>query len=121
MPPDTTGPGGVSGSPWSTVTPRRAPVTPRVCTPGSEAALPLVEQVRAILQRGQPSHVNLCGPAGSGKSVALAHLASMLPANAPVLLIDGKVDPSSGAQAARLTIYTSEPVARHAGPDAAVL
>jgi hypothetical protein len=66
------------------VLPQRAPVRPRVFGPGSEVALPLEDEIRALLAAGGRGVVYLTGPMGSGKTAALRHLAAVLPPGAPV-------------------------------------
>src|SRR6185437_725689 len=69
--------------------PRRATVLPRVCKKAGGAALPLEQHVRRLLDQGVRGVIGLCGPPGSGKSTALAHVAAVLPSAAPISFIDG--------------------------------
>jgi uncharacterized protein YjbI with pentapeptide repeats len=65
-----------------------APVTPRAALcPGGEP-LPIHDQVRRLLARNRRCTVNLYGPRGSGKTVALRHLAATLPGDGRVVLVD---------------------------------
>ncbi|HEX5244103.1 MAG TPA: hypothetical protein VFW23_12635, partial [Tepidisphaeraceae bacterium] len=82
-----------TGSPVCQPAPRRATVLPRVCREVGGAALPLEHHVRQLLDAGARGIVGLCGPPGSGKSTALAHVAAVLPSAAPVSFIDGRVAP----------------------------
>lgn len=70
------------------LSPKRAPVKPRVTARESGDVLPLEEQILALLTAGVRGSVFLLGSAGSGKTTALQHLAAVLPADAPVLLLD---------------------------------
>ena len=70
----------------------RAAVVPRVRSGEGGEPLPVHDQVNALLRRGVRGVVRLDGRPGSGKSTALRHLAAVLPADAPVSLIDG-LDP----------------------------
>jgi uncharacterized protein YjbI with pentapeptide repeats/energy-coupling factor transporter ATP-binding protein EcfA2 len=87
------------------VQPQRAPVKPRVLSPGGEA-LPLEDEVRSFLDVHRTGIIHLTGPAGSGKTTALRHLAAVLPPNAAMFLDEGppgKVSDSAGP----LVIYAS--------------
>src|SRR5690242_21633949 len=75
--------------------PRRATVLPRVCREAGGAALPLEQHVRRLLDAGARGVVGVCGPPGSGKSTALAHVAAVLPSAAPVSFIDGFATPQA--------------------------
>jgi uncharacterized protein YjbI with pentapeptide repeats len=70
------------------VEPIRAPVRPRALCPHSGEALPLEDEVRRLAEDGAGGVVALLGPAGSGKSTALCHLAAVLPPGASVALWD---------------------------------
>ena len=72
--------------------PSRAPLVPRVRIAGETASLPLEDRIAALLRRKEKGLVNLIGPAGSGKTVALHHLSAVLDADAPVCLIDNLSD-----------------------------
>lgn len=84
-----------TGSPVCQPAPRRATVLPRVCKEAGGAALPLEQHVRQLLDAGARGVVGLCGPPGSGKSTALAHVAAVLPSAAPVSFIDGLAAPTA--------------------------
>jgi uncharacterized protein YjbI with pentapeptide repeats len=64
--------------PWPQgLSPRRAPVTPRVrASPGADP-LPLEHHISSLLDSSARGIVNLFGPAGSGKTAALNHLAAV--------------------------------------------
>src|SRR4051812_2008730 len=64
--------------------PERAPVRPRVLTPGSGTALPLEDEVQALAAAGTRGVVHMIGSIGSGKTTALRHLAAVLPPSTPV-------------------------------------
>lgn len=70
------------------LSPKRAPVKPRVTARESGEVLPLEEQILGLLASGVRGTVFLLGSAGSGKTTALQHLAAVLPADAAVLLLD---------------------------------
>jgi uncharacterized protein YjbI with pentapeptide repeats len=70
------------------IQPERAPVKPRVVCPASGEALPLEDEVRALLEAGARGVVEITGPPGAGKTTALRHLAAVLPGSAPVRLLD---------------------------------
>jgi uncharacterized protein YjbI with pentapeptide repeats len=70
------------------VSAKRAPVRPRVITPSSSVALPLEDEVQALLDAGVRGIVHLVGPPGSGKSTALQDLAARVPPDAPLELKD---------------------------------
>jgi uncharacterized protein YjbI with pentapeptide repeats/energy-coupling factor transporter ATP-binding protein EcfA2 len=96
--------------------PRQAPVRPRVLSPQGDVALPLDEEILALLEEGEPGAVALLGPPGSGKTTALQHLAAVLPRQAPVTLLDGPARAQVlEARRERLAIYAAaEPcVHRH--------
>jgi uncharacterized protein YjbI with pentapeptide repeats len=81
------------------VEPKRAPVEPRVFRPGSTYALPLVDEIRALLEERTRGAVAVFGPPGSGKTTALAHLAAVLPADENIVYFDeprpGEIQPCS--------------------------
>jgi uncharacterized protein YjbI with pentapeptide repeats len=70
------------------LTPRQAPVRPRVITSESSEALPLEEELRPFLGPRARGAIEIVGPPGSGKTTALRHLDAVLPADVPVLLWD---------------------------------
>src|SRR5438094_433266 len=67
--------------------PQRAPVRPRVLAPGSGLALPLEDEIQALVAAGARGVVFVIGSVGSGKTTALHHLAAVLPSDAPVNLL----------------------------------
>ena len=86
--------------------PQRAPVVPRVRTEGDGAALPIDKRVAALLARGSLRAVNLVGPAGAGKSIALEHLRAVMGPQVPLALIDGHIE-STLPTSERPTIFTT--------------
>lgn len=79
---------GAGGGAAAAVCPQRAAVVPRARAVEGGAALPLHERILGLVAARRRGPVNLYGPPGSGKSTALAHLAAVLPGNAPVILLD---------------------------------
>jgi uncharacterized protein YjbI with pentapeptide repeats len=57
--------------------PQRAPVKPRVLSPSGET-LPLEDEVRALMEAREHGVIHITGPAGTGKTTALQHLAAVL-------------------------------------------
>jgi uncharacterized protein YjbI with pentapeptide repeats len=68
--------------------PQRAPVRPRVLCPQSGEALPLEEEVRALLEARARGLIQITGPSGSGKTTALRHLAAVLLPGAATFIDD---------------------------------
>jgi uncharacterized protein YjbI with pentapeptide repeats len=66
----------------------RAPVKPRILSPATRAALPLEDEVQSLLDQPEQAIVALCGGPGTGKSIALAHLAAVFPDASRLRLID---------------------------------
>ncbi len=68
----------------------QARVRPRVISPVTGEAIPLENEIGAIIQEGRRKLVRIVGGAGSGKTTALRHLAAVLPpwAMAQVRLVD---------------------------------
>src|SRR5262245_64983324 len=69
------------------VSAQQAPVKPRVHV-GESGALPLGDEVARLLGATGCGVVAVLGPAGSGKTTALRHLAATLPPDARLLLLD---------------------------------
>lgn len=83
-----------SGSPEAgRVVPSRAVVAPRVRIAGETAAVPLEDRITQLLESKTRGLVNLIGPPGSGKTTALQHLSAVLGPDAPLHLIDTRIDP----------------------------
>lgn len=78
-------PGDSTDCPWPSESdrPQRAPVPPRVCA-GGKAALLLEDVIKPYL--GRAGVVQIVGPSGSGKSVALDHLLAISPPNSFVAI-----------------------------------
>ncbi len=86
---------------------KRAPVRPRGFLPNSTAPLLLDEEIRSFVEEGARGVIAIVGPAGSGKTTSLEHLAAALPPACPVALLD---EPGPGQLAAMpdgLVIYTA--------------
>jgi uncharacterized protein YjbI with pentapeptide repeats len=82
------------GSPGAEgINPVRAPVVPRVTLLEEEAAVRIEDRVRTILGANPRSLINLIGPPGSGKTMALVHLAATLGAELPVVMLDDAAGP----------------------------
>jgi uncharacterized protein YjbI with pentapeptide repeats len=85
------------------IQPERAPVKPRVLCPASGEALPLEDEVRALLKAGARGVVEITGEAGAGKTTALQHLAAILRSDARVRFLDGPL-PSPARLGSHLVI-----------------
>ncbi|HJT78527.1 MAG TPA: pentapeptide repeat-containing protein, partial [Gemmataceae bacterium] len=88
------------------MTPQRAPVRPRVLGQIGEAIL-LEEEILSLVGTGARGLVQLVGPTGSGKTVALQHLAAVLPAEAGVRLVDDLLVAIANAPRSRLGVYAT--------------
>jgi uncharacterized protein YjbI with pentapeptide repeats len=86
--------------------PRRAAVSPRVRT-DRLATLPLEKHIRGRLAADAGGLVNVYGESGSGKSIALEHLAAVLPADAPVMLIDRNSSKDIDCPKGQLVVFTT--------------
>jgi uncharacterized protein YjbI with pentapeptide repeats len=104
-----------SSDPIDGLTPRRAPVIPRVRTTPGGAALPLERRVRALLEAGAGGYVNLYGPPGSGKATALRHLACALQADPAVHLQKSKLDVALAVSRCGVTLIVVTSDHRRAG------
>jgi uncharacterized protein YjbI with pentapeptide repeats/energy-coupling factor transporter ATP-binding protein EcfA2 len=90
------------------LTPRRAPVRPRVLSGDSGAAFLLEEEVHLHLRENTRGAIALLGAPGSGKTTALEHLAAVLPPRSDVLLLDEPSRQEVKDRAKdRLVIYTA--------------
>jgi uncharacterized protein YjbI with pentapeptide repeats len=69
---------------------QRAQVRPRITSPVTGEAVPLDDQIGQIIEEGRFNRVGLIGGPGSGKTMAIQHLAAVLPpwALAKVYLAD---------------------------------
>jgi uncharacterized protein YjbI with pentapeptide repeats len=89
--------------------PQRAPVRPRVLCPQSGEALPLEDEVRALIEARARGLIQITGPAGSGKTTALRHLAAVLFPGA-VTFIDDSPRATVKSLSSSLVVYaTREP------------
>lgn len=81
---------------------------PRARLAPDGAVIPLEQRIGALLDRKKPGAVNLIGPGGSGKTVALDHLAAVFGPNSGLLLLDG-ADPKHVERQAQydLVVFTS--------------
>ncbi len=107
------------------IMPRRAAVQPRVRTPDGVDSFRLEDEVRQRIESGQRGLIELTGPPGSGKSSAIAHLASVFENRPRLRLVDGWTrSVSHAAQLAEvgkrhLVIYASDAQWSDAQPDEA--
>jgi uncharacterized protein YjbI with pentapeptide repeats len=87
---------------------QRALVRPRVFAPTSGDSLPLEDAIAPYLTTENPIAIEISGAAGSGKTTALRHLASIIPPYLRVALLD-EPQPRNVADAltAGWVIYTS--------------
>lgn len=86
---------------------KRAPVRPRGFLPPSTTPLLLDEEIRSFIDAGAHGILAIVGPAGSGKTTALEHLAAALPSECPVTLLDEPKDRQLADAPDGLVIYTS--------------
>jgi uncharacterized protein YjbI with pentapeptide repeats len=70
------------------ITPRRAPVHPRILSPYSGESLLLEDEVRALVNNATSGSIFITGSAGSGKTTALEHLAFVLAGADSVRFLD---------------------------------
>jgi uncharacterized protein YjbI with pentapeptide repeats len=89
------------------IEPRRAPVRPRVFFRESGEPLPLEDEVNRLIEAGIVGTIEVIGGQGAGKTTALAHLAGVLPADAPVTLLDEPPLPELLKPASDLRICTT--------------
>jgi uncharacterized protein YjbI with pentapeptide repeats len=88
--------------------PQRAAVKPRVLATASGAALPLEDEIRQLPEAGKKGAVQLLGPAGSGKTTALRHLAAVLPTDGALILLDEpRIEQVFDALPERLVVFTA--------------
>jgi uncharacterized protein YjbI with pentapeptide repeats/energy-coupling factor transporter ATP-binding protein EcfA2 len=91
------------------IPPQHAPVKPRVFSDGGTDALLLEDEISRLLELKAHGLVAILGPAGSGKTTAMQHLAAVFPARPGLLLFDEE-EFLGGADAApvRLIVYAAE-------------
>jgi uncharacterized protein YjbI with pentapeptide repeats/energy-coupling factor transporter ATP-binding protein EcfA2 len=91
--------------------PKQAPVQPRAFREGNYPVLPLEDEVAPLVAGGARGTIAILGPAGSGKTTALQHLAAVLPNAEHVRFLD---EPSARelreARPDRLVIYSARSV-----------
>jgi ABC-type bacteriocin/lantibiotic exporter with double-glycine peptidase domain len=89
------------------IQPHRAPVTPRALLPETGAVLPLEEAVSSLARRSDGA-IEIVGGPGSGKTTALAHLASVTPATQGVVFLDEPDRAQAACQSAvQRVVYTA--------------
>jgi uncharacterized protein YjbI with pentapeptide repeats len=89
--------------------PQRAPVRPRVLCPQSGEALPLEDEVRALIEARARGMIQITGPAGSGKTTALRHLAAVLFPGAVTLIDDSPLTTVKSLSSGLVVYATREP------------
>jgi hypothetical protein len=77
------------------IVPRQAPVRPRVFSPYSGEILLLEDEVRDLVETGDSGVIFIVGPAGSGKTMALAHLAAVFSGTNGLRFLDHRVPAGS--------------------------
>jgi uncharacterized protein YjbI with pentapeptide repeats len=70
----------------------RAPVSPRILSRATGAALPLEDEVQSRLDAPGPALLELAGGPGSGKTTALRHLAAVFAGAARLKILDRDAD-----------------------------
>lgn len=78
----------MDGTPAVPVIPRRAPVVPRVRPIAGGESLTLERRARDLIRNGFCGRIGIAGRAGSGKSIALQHLAWALSDEKDVQFVD---------------------------------
>jgi uncharacterized protein YjbI with pentapeptide repeats len=85
---EETPPPDVVDEPVDEIASGRARVRPRVYSPVSGESMPLEDEIGTILAAHEQGAVRISGPDGSGKSMALTHLAALLPPHLEVTFMD---------------------------------
>jgi uncharacterized protein YjbI with pentapeptide repeats/energy-coupling factor transporter ATP-binding protein EcfA2 len=70
------------------IQPEKAAVRPRVVDVFNDESMLLEDRIRDLLAGEYVGRVLICGPAGSGKTTALRHLAAVLPSEVGITLLD---------------------------------
>jgi hypothetical protein len=74
------------------IEPKRAPVKPRVYSPHTGDVIPLEDEIRELLEVNSFGQIWIVGPPGSGKTIALGHLAAVFsPSFSKINLVDSPV------------------------------
>jgi uncharacterized protein YjbI with pentapeptide repeats len=89
------------------VTPRRAPVRPRVLVPQIGESLPVDELIQDLLASPARGWVRLTGPPGSGKSTVLEHLAHVFEGRDIVLIDEPRPDDLAGLPPLSCVVFTN--------------
>jgi uncharacterized protein YjbI with pentapeptide repeats len=110
--PEIAGSAAVAEEPSGEMILERARVRPRVVSPISGEAFPLDEEIWPHIKSQEHGAIHIYGPAGSGKTIALRHVASLLPATARVSVLDDPDwnDIDQGCRAG-LVVYASRTTA----------
>lgn len=86
---------------------KQAPVRPRGFLPHSSTPLLLDEEIRSFIEAGACGIIAIVGPAGSGKTAALEHLASALAPDCSVALLDEPTHQQLADAPENLVIYAA--------------
>jgi uncharacterized protein YjbI with pentapeptide repeats len=89
------------------IAPRRAPVRPRVFLTQTGDSLPLDEVLPDLFAGPGQGRVRLTGPAGSGKTTALEHLAHVLAGHGILLIDEPRPDDLMGLPPVSWVVFTS--------------
>src|SRR3954454_10823597 len=81
-------PGDLVPNPAAPLPPKRAPVVPRARLSPGGAALPIPTLIAPLLDRCPNGIIQIVGPALSGKTTALQHLAAVLPQDRRIAIVD---------------------------------
>jgi uncharacterized protein YjbI with pentapeptide repeats/energy-coupling factor transporter ATP-binding protein EcfA2 len=92
------------------ITPRRALVRPRVLMAQTGDSLQLELVLQDLMASSKPAYVCLIGPAGSGKTTALEHLASVFEGHEIVLFDEPQPNDLVNLPTSRWIVFTSPTV-----------
>jgi uncharacterized protein YjbI with pentapeptide repeats len=89
------------------IQPSRAAVRPRVYAPISGETVLLEDEIRGLVEKNASGWFAILGPAGSGKSTAIMHLAAALPPVARIVLLEELPREEVDAYCNRLVVFTT--------------